>query len=245
MHDDAVVAAAPRLLRVVGLFAPVAVILAFLALPQPIRPLILIAAVAGYLLAAALGLFFASRIAADTPCGERWPLAVPLTARIIIGSVVSGVLIGTFALIAVFSAARNHPHVLARLRPRMEMAVWRRLVLALHAGITEETLFRLVLLSGAIWIALMISRRLRVRTSANAIFWFCNIAIAVAFGAAHLSAWAAVTNVTVLLAAGVIVVNAVGSLALGVVYWRWGIVAAMIAHVCADATLWGLGPSLL
>ena len=34
-------------------------------------------------------------------------------------------------------------------------------------------------------------------------------------------------------------------LVLGHVYWRYGIVAAAIAYICADATLWGLGPWLL
>jgi membrane protease YdiL (CAAX protease family) len=73
-----------------------------------------------------------------------------------------------------------------------------------------------------------------------------NIAlVALVFGLAHLPAWAALTSLTLPLAAGVIVVNGVVALALGALYWRPGIVAAIIAHIVADATLRGLGPWLL
>jgi membrane protease YdiL (CAAX protease family) len=231
--------------RALAWFAPVAALLAFLAVPRPVDPLFVVAGFAAYIVAAAAGLFFATRIAGDTPNGVAWPERIPLTPRLIITSIAWGLLLGGVALITIFTASRRAPAVLARLRPRMSMPVWKRLILATHAGISEEIVFRLFLLSAIVWAALLILRRLGPRVSASRIFWTSNIVIALLFGVAHLPAWAATTTVTVPLAAAVISVNGFVSLVLGHVYWRYGIVAAALAHICADATLWGLGPWLL
>ncbi len=187
----------------------------------------------------ALGLFFATKVAID-----NWPLT-PITARSLAISLASGILIGAFALATVLGSARRWPAALTRLLPRISMPVWKRMLLALHAGISEEILFRLLLLSGLLWAALLITRALWPRISATRVFWICNLFVAIAFGVAHVPAWAALTTVTASLAAVVISVNGVVALALGLVYWRWGIYAAIIAHCLADATFWGIGPSLL
>jgi membrane protease YdiL (CAAX protease family) len=225
-------------------FTPVAALLAFLAVPRPVDPLLVLAGFAAYLVAASAGLFFATRIAGDTPGGDAWPAKTPVTPRLFVNSIAWGLLLGGVALITIFTVSHRSPAVLAGLRPRMSMPVWKRLILAIHAGISEEIVFRLFLLSAIVWAALLILRRLQPRASASRIFWMSNVVIALLFGVAHLPAWAAATTVTVPLAAAVIIVNGFVSLVLGHVYWRYGIVAAAIAHICADATLWGLGPWL-
>ena len=231
--------------RLLVWFTPVAAFLAFLAVPRPVDPLLVIAGFVAYLVAAAAGLFFATRIAGDTPGGGAFPEKIPLTPRLLVSSVAWGLLLGVVALITILTVSSRTPAVLARLRPRMSMPAWKRLILALHAGISEEIVFRLFLLSAIVWVALLILRRLQPRVSASRIFWMSNVVIALLFGVAHLPAWAAATTVTVPLAAAVIIVNGFVSLVLGHVYWRYGIVAAAIAHICADATLWGVGPWLL
>ena len=68
---------------------------------------------------------------------------------------------------------------------------------------------------------------------------------ALLFGAAHLPAWLAAAHVTFGLVAGVLVLNGVGGLLLGWIFWRWGLPYAILCHFVGDVVVQALGPRLL
>jgi hypothetical protein len=47
------------------------------------------------------------------------------------------------------------------------------------------------------------------------------------------------------LVAAVMLLNGIAGLALGTVYWNWGIGAAMVFHFAADMVVQGIGPRLV
>ncbi len=202
--------------RWLAAFAAIAIFLSYLAVPRPVRTVYFVAAVGLYVAVAAAGLFFAIRVAPRTP---------PITMRGVAISVVTGIVIGGMALASVLLTG-----MVSRLQLRAADPLWKRLALALHAGTSEELVFRLFLLSALIWIV-------RKRS-----FWIPNALVAIGFGLAHLPAWAAITTLTPALVIAVVLVNGSAALALGWVYWRYGIVMAIVANVLADSVLWGLGP---
>lgn len=94
-----------------------------------------------------------------------------------------------------------------------------------YGGIGEEILTRLFLVSVIAWI-------LRGRA-----IWLAIIVAAVLFGAGHLPAAAAISPLTPLFVLRILLLNSIGGVVFGWIYWRRGLEAAMLAHFCADLVL--------
>ena len=105
---------------------------------------------------------------------------------------------------------------------------------SIGAGINEEILLRLgvmtVLASG-------IARLARGTASPSAIAWTANVMAALVFGAMHLPQAFAFGPVTVWVLTFVLLGNGVVGVACGWLYWRVGIVAAMVSHAVVDVVL--------
>jgi len=99
------------------------------------------------------------------------------------------------------------------------------LLASFYGGITEELLMRLLLVSGIAWI-------LRGRA-----MWIAIVLAALVFGVGHLPTLAVIGPLTALGVARAIVLNTVGGIAFGWLYWRRGLEAAMIAHFAAGIVL--------
>jgi hypothetical protein len=102
-------------------------------------------------------------------------------------------------------------------------------IASFYGGITEELLTRLGLMS----LLVFLLTRLRVA------FAF-PIAIGLAallFAAGHLPAAAAIAPLTATAVARVLVLNAIGGVVFGWLFWRRGLEAAMIGHFSADLVL--------
>src|SRR6185312_11616350 len=65
------------------------------------------------------------------------------------------------------------------------------------------------------------------------------------FGLAHLPAWAAASHAGTLLFALVILLNGLGGLLFGWVYWRWGLPYAILSIFPGMGAVKGLGPGFL
>jgi membrane protease YdiL (CAAX protease family) len=74
--------------------------------------------------------------------------------------------------------------------------------------------------------------------------WGVNLLAALVFGAIHLPQAAAVIGLTVPVVGFVRLLNGVGGVAFGSLYWRRGLLAAMLAHISADIVLHVIGPML-
>ena len=67
--------------------------------------------------------------------------------------------------------------------------------------------------------------------------WLAIIIAAVIFGIGHLPTLLAITTPTPLLIIRVIILNAVGGIIFGWLYWKKGLESAMISHFSADIVL--------
>jgi hypothetical protein len=111
---------------------------------------------------------------------------------------------------------------------------WRGALASFYGGTVEEILFRLLLVSLLVWL-LAKTRHGRARS------WMFVTAIVLAallFGAGHLpAAFAAHMLHDAWSIARIVVLNAVVAIVFGVVFWRWGLEHAMLAHFAADLVL--------
>lgn len=117
-----------------------------------------------------------------------------------------------------------------------------RLLAAISAAITEETLFRLFGLSLLSWLGGLFFHDPDGRPKL-AVLWVANILLALAFGAAHLQTASAIgTPLNTLVITRTIVLNSLGGLAFGWLFWTFGLESAMLAHFLTDVILKTLIP---
>jgi len=108
------------------------------------------------------------------------------------------------------------------------------LLAATSAGITEETLFRLFGLSLLAWLVGLLFHDSDGRPK-PIVFWIANILFALAFGAAHLPAEAAIgLPLNLLVITSTLVLNGIGGLVFGWLFWTFGLESAILAHILAD-----------
>jgi membrane protease YdiL (CAAX protease family) len=103
----------------------------------------------------------------------------------------------------------------------------------LYGGVTEELLLRWGLMTVLVWLTWRFLQR-RSGTPQPIYIWLAIVVSALLFGAGHLPATAMqvgeLTGYAVLFVIGV---NATFGLLFGYLYWRYGLEAAIIAHVTA------------
>lgn len=121
-----------------------------------------------------------------------------------------------------------------------DIALWKRLLASCYGGIAEELVCRLFLMSLLVWLANRVLARSAAAPDPRAA-WFGVIGAALVFGLLHLPAAAATWPLTATVVVRIVVLNAVGGIAFGWLYWRRGLAHAMTAHFFADVMLHGLG----
>jgi hypothetical protein len=217
------------------------------AAPQPINPvdLALGAVVSAGLIA--LGLRAAAPFGRGAPLLERlgqrelnWRSHI----RNLLWALIAGALLGAVLLLLLLVLSSIEPRLSARLAARAHEPVWMPLVFAIEASILEELGFRLFLMSGLVWLL----TRFRTADPAQpspAIVWVALGVSALGFGLVHLPSWLAVVDPTLLLVTAVLVLNGLGGLLFGQVYWRWGIETAILCHFAGDMVIQGIGPRLV
>jgi hypothetical protein len=113
---------------------------------------------------------------------------------------------------------------------------------AFSAGITEETTFRLFGLSLLAWLGGLLYRSSDGRPKLG-VLWTANFLFALAFGAMHLPAagplgW----PINTLIVTRTLVLNGIGGLVLGWLFWTLGLETAMLAHFFGDIIRYTLLP---
>jgi hypothetical protein len=160
-------------------------------------------------------------------------------------SALLGFALGALLLgVIVFVLRPIEPAIAARLRSRAGAPFWMPLALAFESPVLEEVVFRLFLMSCLVWLIARGWRR-DVREAAPLVIWSAIMIASAAFGLAHLPAWLTVAPRTPLLVGSVLVLNGLAGIALGRVYWQWGLEAATVCHFAADLAVQGLGPRVV
>lgn len=135
------------------------------------------------------------------------------------------------------------PEALTSTNLAHRLPLWKRFLAAFYGGITEELLMRFFLLSGLLWVGTRIWHT-PDGGPMFAVFMVINIFVAVIFGLGHLPAVKMLTSITPLLVVRAVILNGVAGVVFGLVYWRYGLAAAMVSHFCADIILHVVSPYL-
>ncbi len=117
--------------------------------------------------------------------------------------------------------------------------VWQTLLAAFYGGIAEEVLMRLFLMTFFIWVSMKLFRRDYPPTAG---IWISIVLTAVIFGLGHLPITASLTAISPLVVVRAVVLNGVGGVVFGWLFWKKGLESAMIAHFTTDIVLLTLLP---
>jgi hypothetical protein len=252
--------------RVLGLLGILNVIVSILVLPYaialqspgasptPIQFLIVTAAQVISTLVinvplAALGLFLGSRLGLGAPLLAAWTGGEPpphrpgfvLAMGLGLGALTGGVIL--FLAYVVFE-----PIVRADLISRGLAApdiplptAWQGFWASISAAVTEETLLRLFLLTLLAWLGSRVRRTPEGRLTPG-VAWTANVLTSLAFGALHLPLASSLMPLTPWVVTQVLVLNGLGGLVFGWLYWKYGLESAMLAHFSADLILHVIPP---
>ncbi len=120
--------------------------------------------------------------------------------------------------------------------------VWQTLLASFYGGITEEILMRLFLMTLFVWLGMKIFKQ---KKPSNVIVIFSIILAAAIFGLGHLPITASLTKITPLVVMRAIILNGIGGIIFGYLYWKKGLESAIISHFATDIFLLTLLPLLI
>ncbi|MFQ5342456.1 MAG: CPBP family intramembrane glutamic endopeptidase [Anaerolineae bacterium] len=119
---------------------------------------------------------------------------------------------------------------------------WQGFLASFYGGINEELLLRFGVMTLLVWLG---SKLTRSEQPGAGVVWTANLLAAVLFGLGHLPATAAILPLTALVVTRAVVLNGLAGVVFGWLYWRRGLLAAMVAHFSADIVLHVLAPLVL
>jgi membrane protease YdiL (CAAX protease family) len=120
-------------------------------------------------------------------------------------------------------------------------APWMGLLASVSAGVTEEILFRLGLMTSLAWLLTVLTRR---SAAGPVIALVANVLAAFVFAAMHLPQAKAFYGLSTLMVLVVMIGNGVPGVIFGWLFRRFGLIAAMVAHFSADVVLHVIGPMI-
>jgi Type II CAAX prenyl endopeptidase Rce1-like len=120
------------------------------------------------------------------------------------------------------------------LKPKLAIKLpswWACLMVSVGAGIREEVWLRLGVMTFFVWIGAKLARRPAPGAEIN---WTANLLACLLFGAMHLPQAFTFFGASTPLTAYVLIGNGVPGLVFGWLYWRKGLIAAMVSHAVLD-----------
>lgn len=217
-----------------------------LGLPLPV--ILVIQTVQGAILFAIaifLGLLLANRIGLGAPIleamtrgesvAEKVRAILPLS--IIMGVVATALMLGLEFLYFQPAMMKELGDAAAALNLQTgQPAAWKGFLASFYGGIAEEIQLRLFVMSLLAWLGKFISKTPEGKPT-RVVFWIAIILAAVLFGLGHLPLVSMLVPLTPLVLARTIVLNGIGGIIFGWLYWKRGLESAMIAHFSADIVL--------
>jgi len=181
-----------------------------------------------------LGLLLAPKVGFSLPILEGNNRRATLKA-ILAPSILLGLLSGILIVAAEFFVFQGLLDVNISLGDA-RVTVWAAFMASFYGGIAEEVLMRLFVMTLFVWLLSKIKRN----TDGSPAVWSIWVAIAVAsvlFGIGHLPLTGELTEITAPVVARAIVLNGIGGVVFGWLYWKKGLESAIIAHFSADIVL--------
>jgi len=197
-----------------------------------------------------IGLALANRIGLGMPFVEGWVKREPIPSRFRNVTAIAWITAVGFVLLTLFLQSMVFGSPMKAMFDELGIEIpveastppLYGFLTAISAGITEETLFRLFGLSLLAWLGGLLFHDPDGRPK-PVVLWTANVLLALAFGAAHLQTAAAIGwPLNTLIITRTIVLNSLGGLAFGWLFWTFGLESAMLAHFFADIILKALIP---
>lgn len=196
------------------------------------------------------GLLVAGRIGLGAPILEAFFAGQTVYPRIracLLPSLCWGILAAlTIIILDVFvftPALRAELGELARpLTPTgVHLPIWQGLLGSLYGGVNEEIFMRLFVLSLFAFLGRYIKSTPDGRPT-KGVLWIANVLAALVFGLGHLPAIVMIVPLSALMIIRIVLLNGIGGVAFGYLYFKYGLEAAIISHFTADLMLHVFAP---
>lgn len=189
-----------------------------------------------------LGLFFTKKIHFQLPLIEA--LLEKGNAKKILKNIAGkSVLWGIVAAFSIYAVDTLFTMLGAGITTHQNPApAWQTLLAAFYGGITEEIIMRLFVMTFFIWIGMKL---LKQKHPSRAGIWTAIVLAAVIFGLGHLPITASLTQITPLVIIRAVVLNGIGGIIFGWLFWKKGLESAMLSHFTTDIVLLTLLPLLI
>ncbi|WP_350445920.1 CPBP family intramembrane glutamic endopeptidase [Anaeromonas frigoriresistens] len=186
---------------------------------------------------ATLGLFISRKVNLGAPVLESIVTKKETNIKwssFILSSIAIGFSIGSFLLLSdfIFYKLGSSLSFFAS-----ELPAWYKgLIGSFFGGIGEEIIYRLFFMSLLVWLINLVVRH-KENTPKPWIIWVSMISAAILFALAHLPMTTSLASLTALVVIRAILLNSIAGIGFGLLYWKKGLLYAMIAHFFADITL--------
>jgi len=225
------------------------------SVPVPLPLLIAIQAMQMFVLVALMawaGLRMGHRVGLGSPLLQRW-INRHGDARVRAQAPWSAIGLGVAAAIAILVLSRVlDPLLLPETRVQMTDITGARsalygLLASFYGGIVEEVQLRLFLMTLIAWAATWLLRRRAGfdGTLSPRIAWAAILVAALLFGLGHLPAASMVWGIDAGVVLRTLLLNGIGGVVFGWLYWKRGFEMAVLSHFAADLVLHALVPLLL
>lgn len=128
---------------------------------------------------------------------------------------------------------------------QISVPVWQGFLASFYGGITEEIIMRLFFMTFILWITNKIIKIKGKAVENNWLMWSSIIIATLLFGIGHLPITATLTALTPMVIVRALVLNGIGGLVFGWLYWKKGLEGAMIAHFSTDIIIYVCLPTIL
>lgn len=209
------------------------------AAPVPLPLVILLSIIQSFVLIAILlfvGLKLSKKLGLKIPILESYitkqkiDINVKATIKI---SILLGCLTGVTIILLDFLFIKLGVNVMGQ----TSIPIWQGFLASFYGGISEEIIMRLFFMTFILW---LISKLIKVKTEIvknDLLVWSAIIVASILFGIGHLPVTAVLTTISPLVILRALLLNGVGGIIFGWLYWKKGLEFAMIAHFSADIML--------
>lgn len=218
------------------------------AVPMPLPLVILIILLQSTLMFAIftfIGLKLSKKLGFQIPIIEKFVAKekVGLNIRSMIKtSVLLGSLTGIAILLFDFIFSQFG---LESLFKEISVPIWQGFLASFYGGIAEEIVMRLFFMTLIVWLLSKVIKTKGKIIENNLLMWSSILIAAIVFGIGHLPITSELIAITPLIIFRALLLNGIGGIIFGWLYWKKGLESAIIAHFSADIIIYVFFPFIL